>query len=412
LFNIFKPKQAVVKDRAVKTISYFNSLGFDSEFSNLATNIYTSDYVNNAISIRANQISKFRIKSIIETNAGVRVLDDDISRLFSSQPNSYQSLSDFLSMIEYQRVRTGNCFIYPQYIEEINRGSIYRKYISFHVLTPNQSTIFYDGNSNIFIELNFNTGESYVLPYNEIVHLKLRRDNTLFNTSPVDTKDLGKTIKILNETLELMPKAINNSMSIKGILTTQDVISTDKLKKARDNFESHMFTSKGGIVATDLTATFTPVNNSPPALDTATIKFLKDIVSERYGVSQALLSGNFKPEEMASFVELIVEPFMNDLEQSFTNCLFSSNQISRGHKIRVYSSQSNLLSNQVKIDLTNTAINSGIMSKNEIRTKLWGLEPIEGGDVFLQSLNYVNVDLVDGYQSSKAKLDKGVVKNE
>ena len=46
------------------------------------------------------------------------------------------------------------------------------------------------------------------------------------------------------------------------------------------------------------------------------------------------------------------------------------------------------------------------MTLNQIN-EMFGLEPWEGGNRRLQSLNYVNIEEVDAYQKAKAKVKEG-----
>ena len=55
-----------------------------------------------------------------------------------------------------------------------------------------------------------------------------------------------------------------------------------------------------------------------------------------------------------------------------------------------------------KIELANLATSTGLMTLNEILGTLLGMEPFEGGDRRLQSLNFVNTQIVDTYQLKNA----------
>lgn len=47
------------------------------------------------------------------------------------------------------------------------------------------------------------------------------------------------------------------------------------------------------------------------------------------------------------------------------------------------------------------ARDTGILTQNQV-LEMFGLPPFEGGDIRLRSLNYVNADIADQYQMSKA----------
>jgi len=54
-----------------------------------------------------------------------------------------------------------------------------------------------------------------------------------------------------------------------------------------------------------------------------------------------------------------------------------------------------------KMNLAGLAKETGIMTLNQIN-EMFGIEPFEGGDRRIQSLNYVNIKDIDAYQKGKA----------
>jgi HK97 family phage portal protein len=388
---------------------FFSNENNYSIFDNNLQNIYFSDYVNNAIDRRATAISKFKIKSIIESENKIKILNDDITRLFQNAPNEYQTTSDFLKTAEWIRQKQGNCFIYPQFEEIEIKELIYRKYKSFYVLNPSSYQAIYDDDGKLFFEFLFKNGKKYIFPSVDIIHLKNRRGcNSIFggdDNGNINTKEIKQTINILNDTLSFIPKNLKSSLGISGIFTAETVAEASKLKQSRDNFESHIFTSELGIFATDLAGKYTPIQKNPATLPQETIKFLKSIIYERYGVSDAILQGNYTTDEYSAFHELVVEDFFTEFEQAFSKNLFTQRQVDFGHKIKVYFDKANLMSNTNKIELSNLATNTGLLTLNEIR-ELHGYPPVEDGDIRLQSLNFINSDLVDEYQKLKVGGDK------
>jgi hypothetical protein len=58
-----------------------------------------------------------------------------------------------------------------------------------------------------------------------------------------------------------------------------------------------------------------------------------------------------------------------------------------------------------KQEMAKIAFNTAMMDINWV-LDMFGLDPIEGGDRRLQSLNYVNSNIVDQYQASQAGMGK------
>ena len=194
-------------------------------------------------------------------------------------------------------------------------------------------------------------------------------------------------------------------MQVKGVFHTKSTLDIKRREQELDDFESHIQTSKSGIVATDLAGEFTPIKIDAPDIPNDVMTFLKAVIQERYGISAAVLSGDYNGEQHSAFYQTAIEDFIVQLEQAMTACLFTAREQDIGHRIKGYYSKVNYMSAKDKYDLAILARDTGIMTLNQIN-EMFGLEPFEQGNRRLQSLNYVNIEDVDAYQKGKA----GVVK--
>lgn len=369
-------------------------------------NIQECDILNNCIDRIANEISKLEVKSVVKGDT-IRIVNDDITRLFRTAPNEYQTTSDFLSACEWQRRKNMNCFIYPQYewIRTIN-GNLIKRFKAFYVLNP----ISYDlgmADNNLFeVRFYFADGSNYTLPYSELIVLKWRRGNNLVlggnELGSSDANSLLPVADALAKTIDGLPKSIEASMQIKGIYSASTVAGADQLNKMRDDFESHLMTSKKGIVATDIAGTFTPVNINYAEVDANTMEYMKSTIRERFGVSPEVLMGNATDEQHEAFYQTCIEDFLVQFEQGFTEYCFTPREKDLGHEVKAYYSRLKKISISKAIELANFGTSTGSMTLNQIN-EMFGLAPFEGGDRRLQSLNFVNTEIVDQYQTDKAK---------
>ena len=382
----------------------------DSEpvFSSFGNNIYMSDFVNNAIDRVASEISKIDVKSVIQTDENVKVQNDDITRLFRTKPNPLQTASDFLASIEWIRRKYRNCFVYPQF-EYINYGGVeYRRLIALYPILISDFDVGVMENGQVWeIRINLSDGTTWTLLYSDLVHLKWRRGCSITkgggdDNGRVNDKDVLRTITALDKTIQGLPKAIEASLQVRGVYTSKTTIDRDKITAERDDFEKHILSSKTGIVATDLGGDFTPVNIKTADIPKDAMDFLKSVIQERYGISAAIMSGDYNGDQHSAFYQTAIEDFITQFEQAFTHAIFTPNELTRGHRIRAYYSKTAYMSQQNKIELANLATNTGLMTLNQIGD-MFGIPPFEGGNRRLQSLNYANVDIVDKYQIKTAK---------
>jgi len=376
-------------------------------FSSFGQNIYLSDFVNNAIERVANEISKIELRSIVQDGEILQIQNDDITRLFRFKPNPLQTTSDFFANVEWLRRKNCNAFIYPQYeILTLPNGRQFKRYLAFYPLKPSAVYIGVNNGQAWEIKLEFEDGNSFTLPYNDLLHLRWRRGaNTIVgggdDYGQKNDVDILRTIDALDKTIQGLPKSIEASLQIKGVYHAKTLADAQKLSKLRDDFEDHIITSSSGMIATDLGGEFTPVSIKAPEISEPALKFLKSVIQERYGVSAAILSGDYNGDQHSAFYQTAIEDFIIQFEQAMTACCFTPREQDVGHRIKCYYNKVRYMAPKDKMDLANLAKETGIMMLNEIN-EMFGIAPFPEGNRRLQSLNYVNIADVDAYQKSKA----------
>lgn len=372
-------------------------------FTSFGKDIYLSDFVNNAIDRVASEIAKIEIKSIVERGDLLQIQNDDITRLFRFKPNPLQTTSDFLANVEWLRRKNCNAFIYPQYeVITLPDGRQFKRYLAFYPLKPSVIYIGVNDGKVWEIRLDFEDGSSYTLPYSYLIHMKWRRGaNTVIgggdDFGQTNDYDIIRTIDALDKTIQGLPKSIEASLQIKGVYAAKTLADQNKLNKIREEFEDHITVSKSGMIATDLAGEFTPVNITAPDIDDTALKFLKSVIQERYGVSAAILSGDYDGEQHAAFYQSTIEEFIIQFEQAMAACLFTLREQDVGHRVKCYYDKVRYMAPKDKMELADLATKTRLMTLNQIN-EMFGMEPFEGGNVRLQSLNYAEESIVNEYQ--------------
>lgn len=382
-------------------------------FSEFGKDVYLSDFVNNCIDRIATEVSKINVISVVQQIDSIAPQNDDITKLFRFQPNPLQTTKDFLACCEWLRRKDYNCFIYPQYTLVTGaNGKTFKKYTAFYPLNPTRIEIGVNGDTGETWEIKFywKDGTWDIIPYSDIIHLKWRRGkNTVIgggdDSGSPDTRDLLKSVKVLDQVIQGLPKSIEASLKVTGVYSAKSLIDADKLAAERDSFEKHIFSSNAGIVATDLSGEFTPVNIKPATVNENIFKFLKAILRERYGISECIVSGDYNGEQHSAFYQSCIEDFIIELEQAMSSTLFSQREQDIGHRVKGYYNRVSYLSTENKIKIAELATNTGLISLNDV-CDMFGLPPSEAGNRRIQSLNYSNVELVDKYQLGKVGIEK------
>ena len=380
-------------------------------------NVYTSDAINNAIDRIAQEASKVKIRSIVAKEGEVKFQKDDISALFDTGPNPLQTTADFMSALVWMRAKYSNVFVYPQYTWVTDTlGQKHKKFEAFWILKPTDFEIGTNESGNIWeVKFYFADGGEYILPYEDVIHLKWRRGTNLFkgggdDNGSTDIADVLKSVNALNSTIEGLPKAIASSLQVKGVYNAKSMLDGKRQAQQRTDFEKHIMDSKMGMVVTDLAGDFTPVNMQQPQIGEGLVKFMRTGIIQRFGVSDEILNGNFTSDQHDAFYQTCIEPFMVDFEQEFTRKCFTKRELRIGHRIRVYINRLQYMSTNQKQEMTKIAFNTALMDINGV-LDMFGLDPIEGGERRLQSLNYVNSNIVDAYQSAQAGMSSSEPKD-
>ncbi len=375
-------------------------------FSSFGNDIYFSDFVNNAIDRIATEVSKIDVVSVVEKENSIVRQNDNITKIFKYQPNPLQTTKDFLSSCEWLRRKNANCFIYPQYeVATLANNQEYRQYKAFYPLNPVTAELGHHEDGRWAIKFFWKDGTSDVLPYDSVIHLKWRRGTSLImgggnDQGAVDDRNTLRSLKTLDEISQSFPKLVKSSLGLSGVLTVKTIVEKKALEDAAKDFEKRLYKSDTGIVAVGLEGDYQPAPRNFPNLPDSVVKFLKDIIRERYGVSEAILSGNFDGKTHSAFFQTCLEDFIVEFEQAFTEKLFTQREKEVGHRIKCYYSRVSYFDAAEKRELAQLARDTGLMTINEIR-ELFGMSPIEGGNRRLQSLNYVNALYADSFQSGK-----------
>ena len=340
VLDFFKKPLGKVKERREreKIIRYLSNTS--PLFTSFGEDIYMSDFVNNCIDRIAIEISKISIMSVVEKDSKIIIQNDEITKLLKYKPNPLQTTKDFLACCEWIRRKEGNCYIYPQYKYENGK----RFLVSLYPLNPSKVEFGIDSNGKWLIKFTF-TGEinqnPYIIPYSDIIHLRWRRGkNTVVgggdDNGKNNTKDLLNSVETLDKVMQGLPKSIEASLKVNGVYAAKSVVDANSLSKEKERFEKHIFESKTGIIATDLSGEFVPIRMTPTKIDPTVLKFLKSIIRERYGISEAILSGDYDGEKHSAFYQSCIEDFIIEFEQAASACIFDEGDLEKGHKIKCY----------------------------------------------------------------------------
>ena len=391
LFDIFKRKKQRSLSASIIPLTY------DGIFNNFGSNILNSDTVKICIDRIAGHSSKLKPRHVIKVGSAIKEATSKLSYLFKYQPNEIMSPSAFIYKVVSLLFLNNNVFIYPEIDNEGNVKALYP-------IKPHMVEVKKDNAGSVFLDMYFEDGKNYLIPYELVIHLRRYfYTNEIFggNGAIADHQAILKTIGINDSILQGIDNAIRSSFQIKGLLKMNAMLSQEDKNRQKEIFDTALQASikdnNSAIIPVDLKADYVPLTNEPKLVDAATLDFLNKKILSYFGVSEPIYLNKYTEEEFNAFYEGTIEQISIQLSEEFSRVLLTHKQLEEGEQIIFYSERLQYASWNTKVNAIEKLMGLGLMSLNESRALL-GLEPIEGGDKRLQSLNFVDQTKANLYQ--------------
>ncbi len=394
--GLFRRKKKTVEPVSYDAKVYRSTLNVFTDFGN---NISASDVVKICIDRIATHAAKLKPRYVKNLdNSSVVEKKGSLAYLLKYEPNPLMTPHDFIYRVVTLLYLNNNAFIYPVYDESTF------KLKALYPIKPNSVEAVKDASGDLFLRFYFSDGKDYLLPYESVIHMRrFYGVNDVFGGSGAlsDHAAILKTIKINDSVLQGIDNAIRSSFQIKGLLKINGLLSERDKKAQKDEFDKALKEStqsgNSSIVPVDLKSEYVPLNVDPKLVDSETLSFLHQKVINYFGVSEPIYKNDYSEDEYNAFYEGTIEGIAIAFSETFSKALLSRNALERGEQVVFYSERLQYASWNTKVTAIEKLMGLGILSLNESRSLL-GLEPIEGGDKRLQSLNYIDADNANKYQ--------------
>ena len=359
-------------------------------------NLADSDIVGAIANVIASNVGKLQPQIVRRTDAGLSVRNDYLSRIlslrWSPDTDTYSALYKMASDLVYH----SNAYAVIFYTQDFMRVS------SIVPITASNVRVWEDENGVLLFRFRWDYDKKdYTLPYQNVIHIKSRFDKKRFMGSAPDGQ-LKNTLELIDTTGEALRAAVRNSANLKGYLQYNNFIDDDELKRKVKEFQdAYMSVSNdGGIAGLDNSMSFHEVKQTTPNIPVIQSQYLRDNVYRYYNVNEKILTSAFSEAEWNSFYENVIEPISIQLSLEFTFKLLSERERGFGNKIIFTANRLQYATLQTRMTIGGALYDRGIITINELRELMY-YEPIEGGDVRMISLNYVNTDDQSLYQVGK-----------
>lgn len=368
--------------------------GFNPSFSPFSGDAYDSDVVRSAVDALARNGAKLKPKHIRRKNDAIQETGSNIERLLSVRPNPYMSAYDFYYKIITLLYMQNNAFIFIDWDEF---GTMVRGFYP----VPASLTEFLEpppGQQTPNVRFRFLGGQTVVLPYDQLVHLRrfFYRNDLYGETSD---KALTPTLELIHTTDQGIANAVKSSAFLRGLLKFTSMLKPDDMKKQRDDFVKDYLdiANNGGVAATDAKADYIELKNDPKMIDDKQMAAIKDKVYAYFGVNEKIIKSMYNEDEWNAFYESAIEPLAIQMSLEFTAKLFTDREQGHGNEIIFEANRLQYASTETKLKIIEILVDRGLMNKNEGR-EIFNMGPIPDGDKYIVSLNFIQADKANQYQ--------------
>lgn len=382
-------------------------------FSQFGTNIYASDLVQNCINVIATEMSKLQPRHIRSTTNSQEIPKGNVNRLLKFGPNPLMTTSEFIEKIIWLLFMNYNAFVIPIFDSDYTSGVEKRTYRGFYPINPIRVEFLQDPTGEMLVRFYFTSGLEFTFRYADVIHLRKKFSlNELMGGGVDGQPDNAALLKVLqtNHALsEGLERASKINAAVQAILKINTMMDDDAQRAERKRFKQLIASGESGILPIDLKGEFIPVRNDVKFIDKDTLAFLQQSVLNWFGVSLPILTGQFNDDEYQAFYEKTLEPLVIYFGQKFSKIVFTERELDVGNEIVWYHRDMNYLSTKAKLEIIKTAGEQGLLRDNQ-KLALLGYPPIPGGERITQSLNYIDINLVNQYQmqtKSKAVKEDG-----
>lgn len=344
--------------------------------SGFGTDIYASDVVQQAVYSIVTELKKLdpaHIRSVANSNDFVSV-GGNIQNVLDA-PNPLMTTSDFIEKVAWTLLLNYNAFVYPVWSSDT--------LVALYPLQPSlvEFDNDYGGTGKTWVRLHFPNGYACDLPYEDIIHLRYRYSRSEFmggnEQGQPDFNPLLETLKLNDTLLKGLAKSLNIQTSINGVAKLKTMHNLDDQIAKVKEFEKKLQANESGILPIDISAEYIPIAKQVQLLDATTLEFIDKKILRTFGVSIAIVDGDYTAAQYEAFYQKTLEPIIKSMSQAFTKGIFTKRQ-TQGFKSKIvfYAKELIFLNTDQKIKLFDILVDSESCYKNEMRVA-FGMRPLK-----------------------------------
>lgn len=365
--NIFSNKN---KDPTTTT-ALFDSNGGSRTLYSVNEYLNKNDTVQSIVYTIANNCSKFELKHKRIKEYSPRI---DIKRTLR-RPNEMMGISDFIQRMVINRELYNNAFAV---IKRTELGQI----IGIYPINFQSAEMLTNKSGDIFIRFKFVNGDSEIINYKDLIHLRKHYyDNDFFGQQYSDK------LASLLDIHENLDNAISESLkgfSIKRwLLKSTAVIPEPDVKNMADKIETlYINNRETSVVAVDPRVNLEQIQQNEYKPNESVYNNAEKRIYSFFNINEKIIKSDYTEEEYNAFYENAIEPIMKQLVEEMTYKLFTLTELDYGNEIIINPNMLQFASLNKRNEIVKTITQiPNLITINEVR-EIFYMDNIEGGEEF------------------------------
>lgn len=312
----------------------------------------------------------------------------DLWKLLHDNPNRRNTPMEFWQFMTLNFILRGNAYA------RVVRNAA-GEAIELLPLSSDQVEVEVDSTGKVVYKYSY---EGKIIVYDErsILHWK-DKGNGIYGMSRLDymRSSVGVAISSQNHT----EQGYRKSGRRPGVFMIDKLLTQEQREKIRKNYSGLVEGSDDDLLVLEAGAKFEPLSLSPADLQLLdTRKFAVEDIARWFGVSSVMINDTAKTttwgtgitELIEGFYKFRLRPMLEGLEQAIERRVLTPGQ---REKYTVEFSLDAILrgSFRDRLEAASTAVNNGLMTRNEYR-QLENLPPKDGGDILTVQLALTNLE--------------------
>lgn len=375
--------------------SYFGYLARSSPFDKEA---WEHDIVRGIVDAIATHAAKGKLQHVIVDEDGKikkTVHNSKIARLLNEKPNEVMSGAELKYRFFAQLETKTTAVMYIEF-KKAEAVAIYPVDFSNYEFREIKG-------GGWAIQFTDNEGQQRVLPLDCCVVVRKFYNNR--QASGDGNAPIYKVLDMAKASDEGFIEALTVSNKVRGLLRQKKaMLDPEDIKKGQDEFSERFKDAarNGGVVGVDSMEEYQPLNITAYSANAAQTREISSRVYNFFRTPEEIVQSKYSEQTGLAWYESVIEPLWEMLAEALSNVYFTEREKGCGNRLIIAGGVLMGTSYQTRMNIIAQTKEIGILSINEQR-ELLGYPPIEGGDVRQVSLNYINADNQDEYQTGEDK---------